>query len=247
MSAVERSDLPLGQPYFCPASGEVEQRGRSGFDVCCDRPDLHRAPEGQQPKLVTEEEFRAVSGQFGAQVVVEVLRKVDERLFALPYTNVGNLPRVEREHLSTAVNETAKEFLGADWVAIMRGEYDWVARVRADVAEEIAVDMEEWSRRQFAQASAAWNPQSKRDLEAYGTAYGNAANVARQHAGKPAESVVAALPDVVGTPDRVWLVHHCTAGRTWVSDTIEPPDSCPRCGAANGWFRATRVDRLPEE
>ena len=75
-----------------------------------------------------------------------------------------------------------------------------VARVRAQVAEEIARDMEDWSRRQFAQASATWNPQSKRDLESYGAAYGNAAYVARLHAGKPAESVVAALPDVVGAP-----------------------------------------------
>ncbi len=28
--------------YFCPASGEVESPGHGGFDVCCDRPDLHQ-------------------------------------------------------------------------------------------------------------------------------------------------------------------------------------------------------------
>lgn len=56
------------------------------------------------------------------QVAAEVLRGVDERLFGLPYTSVGGVPRVEREQLSTAVNETACQVLGDDWVALMRGE-----------------------------------------------------------------------------------------------------------------------------
>lgn len=28
--------------YFCPTSGDVEDPRHGGFDVCCDRPDLHR-------------------------------------------------------------------------------------------------------------------------------------------------------------------------------------------------------------
>lgn len=52
---------------------------------------------------------------------------------------------------------------------------------RAKVAEEIAEDLAEWAKRQRAQAGAAWNPQSKRDLEAYAVAYDNAARVARRH------------------------------------------------------------------
>lgn len=30
--------------YFCPTAGEVESAAHGGFDVCCSRPDLHRAP-----------------------------------------------------------------------------------------------------------------------------------------------------------------------------------------------------------
>lgn len=30
--------------YFCPTAGEVESASHGGFDVCCSRPDLHRAP-----------------------------------------------------------------------------------------------------------------------------------------------------------------------------------------------------------
>lgn len=28
--------------YFCPTSGDVESPRHGGFDVCCDRPELHR-------------------------------------------------------------------------------------------------------------------------------------------------------------------------------------------------------------
>lgn len=33
---------PDASVYFCPASGEIESDCHGGFDVCCDRPDLHR-------------------------------------------------------------------------------------------------------------------------------------------------------------------------------------------------------------
>ncbi len=35
--------------YFCPTSGEVESPCHSGFDVCCERPDLHRPVTGSKP------------------------------------------------------------------------------------------------------------------------------------------------------------------------------------------------------
>lgn len=30
------------EAYFCPTSGEIECARHGGFDVCCDRPDLHQ-------------------------------------------------------------------------------------------------------------------------------------------------------------------------------------------------------------
>ncbi len=32
----------LWPTYYCPTSGQDEHAQRGGFDVCCDRPDLHR-------------------------------------------------------------------------------------------------------------------------------------------------------------------------------------------------------------
>jgi hypothetical protein len=29
-------------PYFCPTSGQMESHTQGGFDVCCDRPQLHQ-------------------------------------------------------------------------------------------------------------------------------------------------------------------------------------------------------------
>lgn len=65
------------------------------------------------------------------------------------------------------------------------------ARVRAEVAKEVAQDLADWSQRQRAQSRAAWNPQQKRDLRSYATAYDNAANIARRHAVAPAEGEAA--------------------------------------------------------
>jgi hypothetical protein len=36
------------QRYFCPASGDVEHPTHGGFDLCCDRPDLHQPVPTQQ-------------------------------------------------------------------------------------------------------------------------------------------------------------------------------------------------------
>lgn len=38
-----------GDLYFCPTSGEVESPCHGGFDVCCDKPELHRAVIGTAP------------------------------------------------------------------------------------------------------------------------------------------------------------------------------------------------------
>jgi hypothetical protein len=50
--AVDESDAHVCKPdattYYCPTSGEMESDCHGGFDVCCDRPDLHtaEAPSG---------------------------------------------------------------------------------------------------------------------------------------------------------------------------------------------------------
>lgn len=36
--------------YFCPTSGDVESPRDGGFDVCCDRPDLHRPATAPYPR-----------------------------------------------------------------------------------------------------------------------------------------------------------------------------------------------------
>lgn len=120
-----------------------------------------------------------------------------------------------------------------------------LARVRAEVAEEIAQDLAEWARRQFAQATVAWNPQSKRDLEAYGRAYDNGAGVARLHAGKAPESPAGRL-------DRVWWYHDaCDSGFVPAAAGEPRPATCPGCGSGEGsWSRLERVGppvSLPKE
>jgi hypothetical protein len=46
VTAADRPDNGQGEglwpQYFCPTSGQVEDAQHGGFDVCCDRPDLHR-------------------------------------------------------------------------------------------------------------------------------------------------------------------------------------------------------------
>ncbi|MFJ1539210.1 hypothetical protein ACIODS_11775 [Micromonospora chalcea] len=41
---VRREDAPC-ETWFCPTSGEVECGVHGGFDVCCDRYDLHQPSE----------------------------------------------------------------------------------------------------------------------------------------------------------------------------------------------------------
>lgn len=42
----ETGHICTSEPYFCPTSGEVESACHGGFDVCCDRPDLHGPVSG---------------------------------------------------------------------------------------------------------------------------------------------------------------------------------------------------------
>lgn len=38
---MDTKDQERSEPYYCPASGEVEDPKLGGFDVCCDKPDEH--------------------------------------------------------------------------------------------------------------------------------------------------------------------------------------------------------------
>lgn len=44
--------------YYCPTSGDVEDDERGGFDVCCDRPNLHM---GVVPVIDTAAKRRRIS------------------------------------------------------------------------------------------------------------------------------------------------------------------------------------------
>jgi hypothetical protein len=50
--------------YYCPASGDIEDTRWGGFDVCCDRPDLHELIEGADVEAVA----RALSRHDGSFV-----------------------------------------------------------------------------------------------------------------------------------------------------------------------------------
>jgi hypothetical protein len=46
--AAEHACKPGAKYFYCPTSARVESDCHGGFDVCCDRPDLHMPPAGPQ-------------------------------------------------------------------------------------------------------------------------------------------------------------------------------------------------------
>ncbi|MEU3613449.1 hypothetical protein ABZ725_14195 [Streptomyces sp. NPDC006872] len=46
---------PGAARYFCPTSGKTESACHGGFDVCCDRPDLHQLAGLERPDAQTRE------------------------------------------------------------------------------------------------------------------------------------------------------------------------------------------------
>jgi hypothetical protein len=44
------------EPYYCPTAGEMESCLHGGFDICCNRPELHRpSPDLESRDAVREE------------------------------------------------------------------------------------------------------------------------------------------------------------------------------------------------
>lgn len=63
---------PPGHLYACPTSLEVESSCHGGFDVCCDRPDLHvPLPDGPATDALSNALSDAVKERFAAQVIAD--------------------------------------------------------------------------------------------------------------------------------------------------------------------------------
>lgn len=124
------------------------------------------------------------------------------------------------------VTGKVKIFTEEGWAAV-------VARVRAQVAEEIAQALSLLADEYRDKARVAEREDQRRSCVSIAVGVTAAMVVAREHGAAPAESVVAALPDVVGTPD------HPEA-----PDVNIPPSWTDRCSAG----RCTgHPAHLPEE